>query len=38
MHNITDVQIKDPIVLVFDTKDSFDIIFKLGHTFEVTVA
>lgn len=30
MHHISDVQIKDPVVLVFYPQDCFNVVFQLG--------
>ena len=37
VHDVADVQVEDPVVLVFDAEDCFYVVLQLGRLYEITI-
>ena len=37
VHDVADVQVEDPVVLVLYAEDCFYVVFQLGRLYEITI-
>jgi hypothetical protein len=37
VHDVSDVKVEDPVVLVLDAEDCFYVVLQLGRLYEITI-